>query len=114
MQAHFTSLSSLVWSAIFPEKFPVIVILHNSNLWDRSIGGGINGVMSAWALARRGYEVELYERGELMGATSSPSTKLIDGGIRYSSTESSGWFAKPCVSVCSGRLPPLNLSTSSS
>lgn len=47
------------------------------------IGGGINGVMSAWALARRGHQVDLYERNELMGATSSASTKLIHGGIRY-------------------------------
>lgn len=47
------------------------------------IGGGINGVMTAWALARRGHQVDLYERGELMGATSSASTKLIHGGLRY-------------------------------
>ena len=47
------------------------------------IGGGINGVMSAWALARRGHRVDLYERGRLMGATSSASTKLIHGGLRY-------------------------------
>lgn len=47
------------------------------------IGGGINGVMSAWALARRGHQVDLYERGKLMEATSSASTKLIHGGLRY-------------------------------
>jgi glycerol-3-phosphate dehydrogenase len=47
------------------------------------IGGGINGVMSAWALAKRGHQVDLYERGELMAATSSASTKLIHGGLRY-------------------------------
>ena len=47
------------------------------------IGGGINGVMSAWALAQRGHQVDLFERGELMGATSSASTKLIHGGLRY-------------------------------
>lgn len=47
------------------------------------VGGGINGVMSAWALAKRGHQVNLYERGELMGATSSASTKLIHGGLRY-------------------------------
>jgi glycerol-3-phosphate dehydrogenase len=47
------------------------------------IGGGINGVMSAWALANRGHHVDLYERGELMAATSSASTKLIHGGLRY-------------------------------
>lgn len=47
------------------------------------IGGGINGVMSAWALARRGCEVTLYERNTPMAATSSASTKLLHGGIRY-------------------------------
>jgi len=47
------------------------------------VGGGINGVMSAWALARRGHRVDLYERHELMSATSSASTKLIHGGLRY-------------------------------
>lgn len=46
-------------------------------------GGGINGVMSAWALARAGHDVVLHERGTLMGATSSASTKLIHGGLRY-------------------------------
>ncbi|MFN0316008.1 MAG: FAD-dependent oxidoreductase [Burkholderiales bacterium] len=47
------------------------------------VGGGINGVMSAWALAKRGCEVTVFERGDLMGATSSASTKLLHGGIRY-------------------------------
>jgi glycerol-3-phosphate dehydrogenase len=47
------------------------------------VGGGINGVMSAWSLARRGHDVELHERDTLMSATSSASTKLIHGGLRY-------------------------------
>ena len=47
------------------------------------VGGGINGVMSAWALAQRGHRVDLYERHQLMSATSSASTKLIHGGLRY-------------------------------
>ncbi len=47
------------------------------------IGGGINGICCAWELARRGHEVDLYERGELMGATSSASSKLLHGGLRY-------------------------------
>ncbi len=47
------------------------------------IGGGINGVMSAWALGRRGHDVTLYERGVLMGATSAASSKLLHGGLRY-------------------------------
>jgi len=47
------------------------------------VGGGINGVMSAWALALNGCSVDLFERGLLMGATSSASTKLLHGGLRY-------------------------------
>jgi glycerol-3-phosphate dehydrogenase len=47
------------------------------------IGGGINGVMSAWSLAKAGHTVELFERGKLMAATSSASTKLLHGGLRY-------------------------------
>ncbi|RLS48525.1 MAG: FAD-dependent oxidoreductase, partial [Planctomycetota bacterium] len=47
------------------------------------IGGGINGVMSAWELAKTGHQVTLFERHTLMGATSSASTKLLHGGLRY-------------------------------
>jgi len=47
------------------------------------IGGGINGIMVAWELARAGHAVELFERDRLMGATSSASTKLLHGGLRY-------------------------------
>ena len=47
------------------------------------IGGGINGVMSAWALALRRHAVTLFEAGELMSGTSSRSTKLLHGGLRY-------------------------------
>ena len=47
------------------------------------IGGGINGVMSAWALALKGCSVDLFERAQLMGATSSASTKMLHGGLRY-------------------------------
>ncbi len=39
--------------------------------------------MSAWSLARHRCEVTLFERGEIMGATSSASTKLLHGGVRY-------------------------------
>lgn len=47
------------------------------------IGGGINGVMSAWALARRGCVVDLFEKNKLMAATSSASSKMLHGGLRY-------------------------------
>lgn len=47
------------------------------------VGGGINGVMSAWTLALRGCAVDLFEKGELMAATSSASSKMLHGGLRY-------------------------------
>jgi glycerol-3-phosphate dehydrogenase len=47
------------------------------------IGGGINGVMTAWAFARRGHAVDLYEKGQLMSATSRSSSKMLHGGLRY-------------------------------
>jgi glycerol-3-phosphate dehydrogenase len=47
------------------------------------IGGGINGAGIAWELARRDYEVTLFEK-EICGAqTSSATTKMIHGGLRY-------------------------------
>ncbi len=47
------------------------------------IGGGINGAGIARDAAGRGLKVLLVERGDLAGATSSASTKLIHGGLRY-------------------------------
>lgn len=47
------------------------------------VGGGINGLATAWALLRDGHQVTLFERDRLMGATSSASTKLLHGGLRY-------------------------------
>jgi glycerol-3-phosphate dehydrogenase len=47
------------------------------------IGGGINGLASAWQLALAGHQVELFERQALMQATSAASSKLLHGGLRY-------------------------------
>lgn len=47
------------------------------------IGGGINGVGIARDAAGRGHKVVLVEQADLAGATSSSSTKLIHGGLRY-------------------------------
>ncbi|HLL26136.1 MAG TPA: glycerol-3-phosphate dehydrogenase [Xanthobacteraceae bacterium] len=47
------------------------------------IGGGINGCGIARDAAGRGLRVLLVEQGDLGGATSSASTKLIHGGLRY-------------------------------
>lgn len=47
------------------------------------IGGGINGAGIARDAAGRGLSVLLLEAGDLASATSSASTKLIHGGLRY-------------------------------
>jgi len=47
------------------------------------IGGGINGCGIARDAAGRGLGVLLAEQGDLAGATSSASTKLFHGGLRY-------------------------------
>ncbi|WP_339763789.1 glycerol-3-phosphate dehydrogenase [uncultured Sulfitobacter sp.] len=47
------------------------------------IGGGINGCGIARDAAGRGFSVELAEMHDLASATSSASTKLFHGGLRY-------------------------------
>ena len=47
------------------------------------VGGGINGVGIARDMAGRGWKVLLAERDDLAAHTSSSSTKLIHGGLRY-------------------------------
>ncbi len=55
-----------------PEDFDLFVI-----------GGGINGCGIARDAAGRGLRVGLAEKGDLAQATSSASTKLFHGGLRY-------------------------------
>ena len=47
------------------------------------IGGGINGSGVAWELARREYDVTLFDKGTCGAQTSSATTKMIHGGLRY-------------------------------
>lgn len=47
------------------------------------IGGGINGAAVARDAAGRGLKVALFERDDYAGQTSSASSKLIHGGLRY-------------------------------
>jgi len=47
------------------------------------IGGGVNGCGIARDAAGRGASVVLFEQNDLASATSSASTKLIHGGLRY-------------------------------
>lgn len=47
------------------------------------IGGGVNGCGIARDAVGRGLKVALVEQGDLAGETSSSSTKLFHGGLRY-------------------------------
>ncbi|KLE34726.1 glycerol-3-phosphate dehydrogenase [Aurantiacibacter luteus] len=47
------------------------------------IGGGVNGAGVARDAAGRGASVLLLEKGDLASGTSSKSTKLVHGGLRY-------------------------------
>ena len=57
------------------EKDPIVDVLV--------IGGGINGAGIARDLAGRGVSVLLCEKADLASGTSSASTKLVHGGLRY-------------------------------
>jgi glycerol-3-phosphate dehydrogenase len=47
------------------------------------LGGGINGAGMARDAALRGLRVALFEKGDFASGTSSKSSKLIHGGLRY-------------------------------
>jgi glycerol-3-phosphate dehydrogenase len=52
--------------------------------WDIAvIGGGATGIGIAVDAASRGFDVILFEREDFGSATSSRSTKLVHGGVRY-------------------------------
>ena len=56
----------------------------HSETWDIVIiGGGATGVGAAVDAAARGYDVLLLEQSDFGKGTSSRSTKLIHGGVRY-------------------------------
>lgn len=54
------------------EKFDVLIV-----------GGGISGACIAWDAALRGLKVALVEKNDFASATSSATSKLIHGGLRY-------------------------------
>ncbi|MDP8997114.1 MAG: glycerol-3-phosphate dehydrogenase [Pseudomonadota bacterium] len=58
--------------------------MNNETVFDLLIiGGGINGTAIARDASGRGLKVMLVEQGDLASGTSSKSTKLIHGGLRY-------------------------------
>ncbi|AGH43010.1 Glycerol-3-phosphate dehydrogenase [Paraglaciecola psychrophila 170] len=62
------------------------------------IGGGINGAVSAAALAAKGAKVALIDKGDFAGFTSSNSSNLAWGGIKYLESHEYGLVNKLCKS----------------
>lgn len=60
------------WDRLKSETFDLLVI-----------GGGITGAGVAWDASSRGLKVALVEKGDFAIGTSSRSSKLIHGGLRY-------------------------------
>jgi glycerol-3-phosphate dehydrogenase len=59
-------------------------ILTRGDPWDLAVvGGGATGMGIAVDAAARGYSVVLLEQSDLGKGTSSRSTKLVHGGVRY-------------------------------
>ena len=59
-------------------------ILERREAWDLAVvGGGATGVGVALDAAARGYGVVLLEQSDFGKGTSSRSTKLVHGGVRY-------------------------------
>lgn len=63
---------SAALTSLAKESFDILVI-----------GGGVTGVGAALDAASRGLKVALVEAGDLASGTSSRSSKLIHGGLRY-------------------------------
>src|SRR5437660_2877255 len=58
--------------------------MESAGMFDLAVvGGGINGAGIARDAAGRGLRVLLCEQGDLASATSSASSKMIHGGLRY-------------------------------
>lgn len=59
-------------------------ISDTSKVWDMVVvGGGATGLGVAVDAVTRGYSVALFEWEDFAKATSSRSTKLVHGGVRY-------------------------------
>ncbi|MBE7437664.1 MAG: glycerol-3-phosphate dehydrogenase/oxidase [Spirochaetales bacterium] len=62
------------------------------------VGAGINGAVSASALASKGLRVALIDRGDFSSFTSQESSNLVWGGIKYMETLEFGLVRKLCMS----------------
>lgn len=69
--------------AALPKRSDAIKQLRETTFDVLVVGGGITGAGIALDAASRGLSVGLIEKGDYASGTSSKSTKLIHGGLRY-------------------------------
>lgn len=89
--------------------------LTETPVWDLIIiGGGATGLGAALDASARGYRTLLLERGDFGTGTSSRSTKLIHGGVRYleqgnlrlvASALNERWFFLKNAALLANKLP---------
>lgn len=65
------------------QRLPDLVHCQNHPLDIIIVGGGITGAGTFLETSRRGYDVALFEQDDFASHTSSASSKLIHGGLRY-------------------------------
>jgi len=66
------------------KRTEMLLQLQETPVWDIVIiGGGATGLGAALDAASRGYKTLLLERADFAQGTSSRSTKLVHGGVRY-------------------------------
>ena len=75
-----------------------IARLENEEFDVLIVGSGINGAVSAAALAARGIKVALIDAADFAGFTSQQSSNLVWGGIKYMEGYEFGLVAGLCKS----------------
>ena len=82
-----------------PNRAKSIDALKHTEVFDTVIvGGGINGAVSAACLSQAGYSVLLIDKQDFAGLTSSQSSNLAWGGIKYLETHEYKLVADLCRS----------------
>lgn len=78
------TINSFILKSMMQRDKNLQILADDSILWDIIIiGGGATGIGAALDAASRGFKVALLEQSDFTKATSSRSTKLVHGGVRY-------------------------------